>query len=454
MSENRGLLQRFTNAIVKKLTGQDPARQQRRRKIVVVKPEENTADVSAVNIPAQKRKRKKKPGLQHRLQDAFKLTRIKASKAKVDAAELTEKIRLAQKTGQGIEPPITTEISIIPVAPQILKKRRHRGRRRNLIKNSEFYKKLFRKQKKRRRKPLVIPKAPKSELFYVLPGELHIMANSAGLFILAYLSIYLIYQFTEILVASAFGIDSVLYYYEIYFPIGNNSELWTRFNIIAITLASPFAAVLTSLLIYQLILKRQKINPQFRLFFMWMAFLGSAHFLGAFVAGIVTSQGFGYVANWLFLNTFIRISFSLIFLFLLTVIGYRSAGYAIETIPQGIRKEPWRKFLAIGSRFVAPWILGSILVAVVKIPNAPPQHPTIMVYDLIILATAGFLVTPLLFNQKARARNLAERPSRRRQPPALVVLGVAFFVLILFRLFLYRGLHLAMHFNLNVGFYN
>ncbi|MFH1120560.1 MAG: hypothetical protein V1775_12120 [Bacteroidota bacterium] len=287
----------------------------------------------------------------------------------------------------------------------------------------------------------------------ILPGEGYAMLNSLGFYMLSYLTVYLIYQFTEMLVASNFNIDSVLYYYEIYFPIGNASSLWSRFNIIVITLASPFVSVVVSLILLRAVLMREKLNPQLRLFLLWAAFHGSTHFLGAFVAGIATSQGFGYVANWLYMNVFFRILISLIFLFLLTVTGYYSAVFALETLPAGVRQQRWRLSLALGARFIIPWIIGGLIIVVIKYPNAIPQHSNIMVYDAIIIASMGFMLLPAFFNNKAKPRSLAERPSRHKRPPGLIIFTLAVIAMILFRLAFERGIHFVISFSFDVGFY-
>lgn len=325
--------------------------------------------------------------------------------------------------------------------------KRHKSRKR-----SSFFKQLFgevRNERSKQNQETVFT----DELKKALKEEGYPLLNSLGFYILAYLTVYLIYQFTEALVAANFNIDSVLFYYEIYFPIGNASPLWSRFNIILITLASPFMSIIVSVFLLRVILMKEKLNPQLRLFLLWVAFHGATHFLGAFVAGIATSQGFGYVANWLFMNVFFRILVSLIFLFLLTIIGYYSAVFALETIPAGIRQHRWRLSLALGSRLILPWILGGIFVVVVKYPDSIPQHPNIAVYDAIIIASMGFMVIPAFFNFKAKPRSVAERPRRHRRPPGFWVLLLAVVAMILFRMAFERGIHLIIHFSFDVGYY-
>src|ERR1039457_5857668 len=63
--------------------------------------------------------------------------------------------------------------------------------------------------------------------------------NSAILFVLTYLITYLTYQLAVMFVASRYGINSILLFYEVFFPVGNYSEKWNSFNIIIITFAGP-----------------------------------------------------------------------------------------------------------------------------------------------------------------------------------------------------------------------
>jgi len=330
---------------------------------------------------------------------------------------------------------------------QSIKIRKHRPIRKNTIFQSLFSTSKREKREKNSRQAFI------DDVRKVIPEERSALLNSLGFYILAYLLVYLVYQFTETVVASNFNIDSVLFYYEIYFPIGNASPLWSRFNIIVITLSSPFVSVMLAIILLRVVLMREKLKPQLRLFFLWVAFHGATHFLGAFVAGIATSQGFGYVANWLYMNVFFRILVSLIFLFLLTVTGYYSAVFALETLPAGVRQHRWRLSVALGARFIIPWIIGGLIIIVIKFPNAIPQHPNIMVYDAIIIASMGFMVIPAFFNYKAKPRSVAERPSRHRRPPGLLISALAIVTLILFRLAFDRGIHFVINFSFDMGYY-
>ena len=321
-------------------------------------------------------------------------------------------------------------------------------------KRKSLLKRLIKRTKPKQEEPAIKIEKPRPEGFnQVLRSEVRPMLNSLGLFLLSYLLVYLIYQFAGILAASGFGIDSVLYYYELYFPIGNYSQLWSRLNIIAITFISPLVSLGIAIVLLRGVLPLEKPGLQARLFFLWTAYHGATHFLGAFVAGIVTDLGFGYVANWLYMNVLFKILISLVFLLILALTGYYSTRFALETIAPAQRNNKSRVRKALFFRFVAPWLIGAALLIFIKIPDATPQHEDIMIYDAIIITSMGFLVIPLLFNQKAHPRPFGNRMNFYRKPYAFTVLFISLLTLTAFRLLLSDGLHFVIRFSFDVGFY-
>jgi hypothetical protein len=283
--------------------------------------------------------------------------------------------------------------------------------------------------------------------------DIRAILNSLGLFILSYLFIYLVYQSATIAVASFYGIDSVLYYYEVYFPIGNTSSLWTKTNIIAITLIGPLVCGSLSVLLFRIIQAKRIDNHILRLFLLWVAFQGAAHFLGAFVAGIITNLGFGYVANWMFMNVFFKILVSLIFLFVLSLSGYYSTNAAMSNLPHGKRKYE-NRVGAMLSTYIIPWLLGTLLLFLVRSPDRAPQHEYINAYDTIILASVVFAIMPMIFRRHLLKYSGKIRGKTVSFTKGLLVLLMAAIILIAFRLVLSPGIHFVINLDFGAGFYN
>lgn len=288
---------------------------------------------------------------------------------------------------------------------------------------------------------------------YVRRIDLRAMFNSTGLFLVSYLIIYLIYQLPTILVASVYKIDSVLYFYELYFPVGNASNLWTKTNIIAITLIGPVASGFTALLLFRWVQLRNIKNHIFRLLLLWVAFQGAAHFLGAFVAGIITDLGFGYVANWLFLNVFFKILISLVFLSVLSLAGYYSATTALANLPHG-RMKSLHRTVSLISTYLLPWLLGTTLLVLLRFPDKTPQHENIMVYDAIIMISMVFAIVPMVFRKKSRGSASVVKGKRVSLLNGILMFAAGVAIVLLFRLILINGLYFAIRFSFSTGFYN
>lgn len=288
---------------------------------------------------------------------------------------------------------------------------------------------------------------------YVRRIDLRAMFNSTGLFLVSYLIIYLIYQLPTILVASVYKIDSVLYFYELYFPVGNASNLWTKTNIIAITLIGPVASGFTALLLFRWVQLRNIKNHIFRLLLLWVAFQGAAHFLGAFVAGIITDLGFGYVANWLFLNVFFKILISLVFLSVLSLAGYYSATTALANLPHG-RMKSLHRTVSLISTYLLPWLLGTTLLVLLRFPDKTPQHENIMVYDAIIMISMVFAIVPMVFRKKSRGSASVVKGKRVSLLNGILMFAAGVAIVLLFRIILINGLYFAIRFSFSTGFYN
>lgn len=275
---------------------------------------------------------------------------------------------------------------------------------------------------------------------------------SLGIFILSYLFIYFLYQFSTIIFASFFGIDAVLYYYEVYFPIGNASNLWNGSNVIAITIAGPLVCALVSMLFFRRLALGKSLSPGLSIFLFWAALHGAAHFLGAFVGGVVTNLGMGYVANWLYMNVFFKIFISLLFLLFMGFIGYYAPGIIINN-PTLEKPKALTRFGNLLSVDVLPWFIGAILLWIIKKPTKTPQHELIQIYDAIILASLLFAMMSKTFNtwHPKIIRNFKFTPVQNRN--GLWLLALAIITLIFLRVILADGIHFIIRMSFSAGFY-
>jgi len=261
--------------------------------------------------------------------------------------------------------------------------------------------------------------------------------NSVASFIIAYLFVYIFYQFAVLIVASNYKLDSILFYYDLAF--NDFSPLWNRKNIIVVTFAGPFLSLIFGFLFLRYIAIRPKISKQLKLLTIWIGLHGFNFFLGAFASGVSFDQGFGYVPAWLFVNIFWKILLSMLFLFLLGVVGYYSTPKFLDTSYSLSRVSEKVKIKFLVAQVFLPWIIGSLIIFLVKIPSNMP-------YDVGILITMLFAVLPMLFNKRARpTRDFKIEKAPNRFNLWILILTVGF--LLLYRIGLNNGLHFELFYD-------
>jgi hypothetical protein len=261
--------------------------------------------------------------------------------------------------------------------------------------------------------------------------------NSTALFIIAYLAVYMLYQLTVLIVAAKYKLDSVLFYYDLAF--NDYSPLWSRSNIIIVTLSGPLICLIVGFLFYRFFSTRQKAKGFVKLFFLWIALIGFNLFLGAWATGISFDQGFGYVPAWLYLNVFWQILVALLFLFILGMIGYYSVPKFLDTSKSAYRVRPENKTKFLFFQVILPYLIGSIIIILVRIPNNLP-------YDTGNILTLLFGISPMIFNKYARPTVTFEKEKKATNIQWLfIVIFIA--LILLYRIGLNNGLHFTMFYD-------
>jgi hypothetical protein len=270
-----------------------------------------------------------------------------------------------------------------------------------------------------------------------------ISVNSVFIFLLSYVLVYLFYWLTCVLVSSWYGLDSTLYFYDLRF--NDHSPLWTRFNILLVTGIPPFFCLFLGIFLYQVIFKIKRFAGLQKLFILWTAFHLFNHFFGAFPAGIITDEGFGYVAAWLYMNTAFKFMFSIVSLFGLGVIGYFSAKHILETSDSLHRIKADKRLSFILFQMAIPWLVGTVLMLLIRTPyNFDYPYETLMLFSTV------FLVIPPFFNEKVKPElNLLKVKKRRNINLGYLAMMIA--MLAFLRIMLGIGLHFIIEINISIS---
>lgn len=327
---------------------------------------------------------------------------------------------------------------------------KNRLRRRHRRENQESYRKaesgrtlaeklLTIKEITEAEKEMMKSRARRSSLYH----NAAYLVNSTAIFILTYILVYLIYWLTEMFMASLYGLDSILYYYDLKF--NDYSSLWSRFNILVITGIPPIISLSVGLILHRVVFKNKRFNSLQKLFILWWSLHSISHFFGAFAAGVVTDEGFGYVAAWMYMNTAFKFMFSLISLFMLGVVGYFSKQLFLETSNSVNRIKSENQIAFIFTQALIPWFLGTALILLTRIPKNF-DYP----YETFILLSMAFAVIPAFFKESVQPKlNLLKLKKKTRIHFGYIIMLLAF--LAFYRIMLGIGLHFIIKISISIS---
>jgi hypothetical protein len=252
-----------------------------------------------------------------------------------------------------------------------------------------------------------------------------IIINSTVLFLLAYLLVLLILTFSTSFVASAYNIETIIYYYKTFFLVQKENK-WIYDSIISVFSTGPFLVLIFSSIALILYSNYIEKNWLFRLFLLWVFCHGFVHFFGEFFLGLILYKGFGYSLAYL-LNNFKEQVILVLILFSVTTLILAGLFTAKMFVLSGniyfneITEKNRSSFLK--SQFLVPCILGTFVILLVKLPKGEPFEIFINLCILLILVPAFI-----------RARFLQdcffdENPRKIKIRFNLLILGIVLFVI-------------------------
>ncbi len=212
--------------------------------------------------------------------------------------------------------------------------------------------------------------------------------NSLAVFLITYLLVYFLSHLITALSASAFGIRTILYYYDVEYLIRGYD--WTDDAVKAVFSSAPLFSLLFALLLLILYLYVAAETGLLRLFVLWAFCHFILRFFGDMFVGVILDEGFGYVIMYLFVmdtGKMILCLFAFICLFTLGYMMTRYFLYSGNSYFNAIRRNNRIRFDL--AQFILPMILGNILIILVKIPQ-------ITLFEIFLNASMLFLLLPVL----------------------------------------------------------
>jgi hypothetical protein len=251
--------------------------------------------------------------------------------------------------------------------------------------------------------------------------------------VLAYVTLITLFQITTSLVALSLDINSIIYYNKVDFRI--SADEWNKERVFYTFSAGPLLSLAWAIISYRVYKFVKKRGGNIRLFFFWLYLHGCNLFFGCYVTGVITSTGFHWVTNYIPVNRKGEYVISFFFVMVMFVIGFLSTKGFIQMSPAKSLIERFSRRGFILAVCVAPWIVGSALIIIFKIPNILPS-------EMLFLLMMFTIAVPVLLVQ----RNFMEVNLVRRSKALgvdFVFLTIAILAVLVYRSLFEFGLEFA-----------
>jgi len=219
--------------------------------------------------------------------------------------------------------------------------------------------------------------------------------NSSAIFIISYILVYFLYQFTIILLANYLGVESIHRYYALAYS-GQATSI-EHLGTLLMALAGPIVSLIAGFILFRWVFNGAYFAGLQRLFILWLAIHGLNHFFAALISGAIMEGGYKDMATLLHIEPILMTFFAFVSILFLGWIGYLSTARILETSTSLSMTNPDNRRMFFWSQIILPWIIGSLILAIHFFP-IEMNHS----YELLTLITIGFALIPAWFNRHTK----------------------------------------------------
>jgi hypothetical protein len=213
--------------------------------------------------------------------------------------------------------------------------------------------------------------------------------NATACYLVAYQLVAFIYQASTALVARRLGVPGTWNLHGIHFELGDSS--WGRTMVLEVYSAGPTLVLALGLLALGWFGKRQRHRRGLaKLLFLWIAFHAFNTVFGGLLADTVTQSGSWYVPNWLLGSggTWPSMVLGVLQAAIQVALGFVAATPFILAQDSHTILQFERRPRLVRATIVGPWLAGSVLLAVSKLPY-------LSLNECLHYATMALLLVPL-----------------------------------------------------------
>ncbi len=217
--------------------------------------------------------------------------------------------------------------------------------------------------------------------------------NSTALYILAYVVLYTLFEIiTSNTAWIGFNIKSIIFYHKIDFRV--SADVWNPQNVITTFTAGPVFCLIMSWVFFRLYKLTKKQPGYLKLLFFWLYLHGVNFFFGFYVAGVITSTNFHWVTNYLRVTRKIEYVIAFVCVLVQFAIGYFSTKGFLQMSPSKNLIERYNRRLFIFCVCIGPWMVGSIVLTVFKLPN-------ILIHEMLVYLMMFTFAVPVVLIQRS-----------------------------------------------------
>lgn len=222
--------------------------------------------------------------------------------------------------------------------------------------------------------------------------KLIITLNSTAYFMLAYIFVITLINFTSMVMAKVFyNLDGTLYHYG--FDLERKDFTWTLEPVVLIFFIGVLIALLVGVVFQFMYQNVRKGSGHFKLFFLWAYLIAYTIFFGDIVFGAFINYMPGVFFNYMNVPMVFRVIIGIFGLIMLFVIGQFSAKNILISSNIYLRRasisqiEPF--FYA---QLIIPFVIGNILVFILKIPYQGKFEyiDTLVMLSMVIIVISVF----------------------------------------------------------------
>ncbi|MBR1769848.1 MAG: hypothetical protein IJ748_05250 [Bacteroidales bacterium] len=274
------------------------------------------------------------------------------------------------------------------------------------------------------------------------------MINSTVLFILAWFTVFWLFQFFTVVPAFSVGAKMLIYAYEIDFNSVNtassDAQIWSDTDNIVNIFGTP-AVMLSILIIAALIflIKWDSDRLNMRRYLFWVVVCGAVRLFGNYIAGALFGDSFN-VWNWNLVTDFLRLTTSVFFKYVFVVLAF-AALYILFRFMSNQIKLLFNPYFAnrinnLISSIFFPVVIGSVFLLMYNIPREPICEITCIV--LMFLFTSFVLCRNFVSKYRGIAEDIEEYDDEPINRIPILILGF-FVILKIFVDFIKGGLLLS-----------